>query len=151
MKFSVVPYFREVAVRLGAEREQEWLTRIGYGNADPSSGLTDFWLGGSLEISPDGQVEFLQRFYRNRVFSAETTRLVKDLIVLEETPEYRLSGKTGAGPEGDGWRGWLVGYVERGERVWFYALTVKGPDAESIRTLRLEETRRILRERGVLP
>lgn len=151
VKHSVVPYFQALAERLGPRAEREWLQRIDYGNADPSSGLTDFWLGGSLQISPDEQVAFLQRFHEGKLFSPETTRQVKDMIVLEETPEYRLSGKTGAGPEGDGFRGWLVGYVERGERVWFYALTVKGPDFASIRDLRLHATKQILKERGILP
>ena len=46
MRFSVVWWFQHVAEKLGATREREYLRRLGYGNADPSSGLTTFWLGG---------------------------------------------------------------------------------------------------------
>jgi beta-lactamase class D len=52
---------------------------------------------------------------------------VKDILVLKETAEYRLSGKSGtldltAGRE----LTWHVGYIERGRRVWFYALNMEG-------------------------
>ena len=40
---------------------QARLSRLGYGNADISSGLDSFWLGGSLRISPREQVALLAR------------------------------------------------------------------------------------------
>ncbi|HEX7136345.1 MAG TPA: penicillin-binding transpeptidase domain-containing protein, partial [Vicinamibacterales bacterium] len=48
MQYSVVWYFQEIAKRLGPAREREYLSRFDYGNRDSSSGLTSFWLGGSL-------------------------------------------------------------------------------------------------------
>src|SRR5918993_3460213 len=36
---SAVWYFREVAGRIGPERMRHWLDRLGYGNADISSGV----------------------------------------------------------------------------------------------------------------
>ncbi len=65
MRFSVVWWFQRVAEKLGAGREREYLRRLGYGNADSSSGLTTFWLGGSLVISPDEQMQFLLRLFAN--------------------------------------------------------------------------------------
>ena len=55
MRFSVVWYFQRVAEKLGEVREREYVRRFEYGNADSSSGLTSFWLGGSLTISPEEQ------------------------------------------------------------------------------------------------
>ena len=48
---SVVWYFQELAARIGPERMQEYIDKIGYGNKDISGGLTTFWLGSSLQIS----------------------------------------------------------------------------------------------------
>ena len=42
---SVVRYFQELAARIGPERMQEYIDKIGYGNKDISGGLTTFWLG----------------------------------------------------------------------------------------------------------
>src|SRR3989442_13362128 len=63
MRNSVVWYFQRIAEKLGMARERDYLKRFDYGNADPSSGLTTFWLGQSLMISPDEQLRFLRRFY----------------------------------------------------------------------------------------
>ena len=38
MRYSVVWWFQRVAEKLGATREQDYLQRFAYGNADPSSG-----------------------------------------------------------------------------------------------------------------
>ena len=43
MRYSAVWFFQRVAERLGTGREQFYLRRLRYGNADPSSGLTTFW------------------------------------------------------------------------------------------------------------
>ena len=37
---------------------KEYLTRIQYGNADPSGGVDRFWLDGALRISAMEQVDF---------------------------------------------------------------------------------------------
>src|SRR5690606_25194157 len=110
---SVVWYYQELARRIGAERMQAYLDRFEYGNRDISGGIDRFWLDGGLAISPVEQVRFLERLYRGELgVSEETTALVKELLVLEETPTFRLSGKTGwagLGTEGAQEVGWLVG------------------------------------------
>jgi beta-lactamase class D len=152
MRASVVWYYREVARRIGAERMAAHLARIGYGNADVSGGIDRFWLGSSLRISAEEQVRFLRRFHAGELgFSPRTTRAVKDILVLEETPEYRLSGKTGGGTVDGRGLGWLVGYVERGGGVYFFAVNVDGEDFAAIRERRHEVARAALRQLGVLP
>jgi beta-lactamase class D len=48
-------------------------------------------------------------------------------MMLEETPAYRLSGKTGTAEITDTREmAWLVGFVEQGEAVSFYALNMEG-------------------------
>jgi beta-lactamase class D len=138
IRFSVVWVFQRIARQLGLEREREYLRKLSYGNADPSSGLTAFWLGGSLAISPEEQLGFVGRLYRDELpvkpaaMEAVRKMLVqpKDVIVnaTGERPFPSngaiVSAKTGSS------RGvsWLVGYVRRGERAWIFVSCVTGPD-----------------------
>lgn len=152
---SAVWYYQELARRIGAERMQRHLDRFGYGNRDLSGGIDRFWLSGGLRISPDEQVDFLRRFYQGELgASPRSTQAVKEIMVLETTPEYRLSGKTGTAElSAERELGWLVGYVERAGKVYYYALNVEGDDVweEWNRERRVEVVKRILRDLGVLP
>jgi beta-lactamase class D len=149
LKNSVVWYFQEVAKRVGEDRMQEYVDRFDYGNRDVSGGIDQFWLTGGLRTSAKEQVEFLQRFYDGDLgVSEKSTDFVKDVLVLEDTPENRLSGKSGWVGLGDDSMeqvGWQVGYLETGNEVYFYALNLdinKPEDAEA----RLEITKGILQE-----
>jgi beta-lactamase class D len=98
IKRSVVWYYRELALRVGRQRMKEYVHRLRYGNEDVSGPLDGFWLASSLKISPDEQVEFLKRLYREDLpVSKRSMHIVKDIITLEDAPGYRLSGKTGGG------------------------------------------------------
>lgn len=150
---STVWYYQELARRIGPERMGEYLERLDYGNRDISGGIDTFWLTDGLRISAEEQVEFLRRFYHDELgIDPRTTRVVKDLLVLEETPSYRLSGKTGwagLGVDDAEQIGWLVGYLERPEGVYFFAtnLEIQSP---SDAAARMRITRGILDELGLL-
>ena len=101
MRFSVVWWFQRVAERLGAIREREYLRRFDYGNADPSSGLTTFWLGGSLTISPEEQTQFLLRLYGNKLPVTEhAMRTVREVLVQ---PGGVIVNAMGEHPFGGAW------------------------------------------------
>jgi beta-lactamase class D len=147
MRFSVVWWFQRVAERLGAAREREYLRRLAYGNADPSSGLITFWLGGSLTISPEEQAQFLLRLYENTLpVSQHAMRTVRGVLVqpvgmvvnaMGEHPFAGtwpagtvLSAKTGSGRDKSGGAvRWLVGHVTRGGRSWVFVSCVTGDDS----------------------
>lgn len=94
---SVVWYFKRVAQGIGEKRMKEYLHRVQYGNEDISGGLTEFWIGSSLLISADEQVEFVRKLFENRLpYSERTMQIVRDVIRLKETPLSVLSGKTGS-------------------------------------------------------
>jgi beta-lactamase class D len=159
MRDSVVWYYREVARRVGEERMRRMVARLGYGNQDVS-GIWDspnlfeaFWLSGSLRISADEQVEFLRKFYAGEFTVADrTTKIVKEILILEKTADYILSGKTGGGMLAkDRALGWFVGYVETKGNVYFFALNLEGPNFASIHERRIELTRQILAALGYLP
>lgn len=159
MKYSVVWYYRELARMVGARRMKEYVTKFGYGNMDTSGGVAGanlfdaFWLNSTLQISADEQIEFLKRFYAGRLpISKRSLEIVKEILVLEETPAYKLSGKTGGGSAGNGKAlGWFVGYVETGRDVYFFATNIEGESFAAIRDKRIDLTKQILTTLGYLP
>ncbi len=153
LKYSVVWYYQELARRIGEENYRKCLEIMEYGNRDISGGLDKFWLSSSMKISAEEQVSFLKNFYANTYeFSPQNVAIVKSLMVLEDSAAYRFSGKTGSGetPEGKS-LGWLVGYVEKDNNVYFYALNIEGDDYEKLLPLRKSITREILKDLRILP
>jgi beta-lactamase class D len=152
-RYSVVWYYRELASRVGAERMRELVGRLDYGNEDTSGGIERFWLGSSLKISADEQVEFLKRLYKEELpFSKRSMGIVKEIMVLEEGPGYKLSAKTGGGPLAEGrYLGWFVGFLEARGDTHFFAAQIEGPTYVSIRDERIRLTRQILADRGLMP
>jgi beta-lactamase class D len=156
LRHSVVRYYQELARRVGSEQMQFYLDRFEYGNRSMGGGLDQFWLDGDLRISPDEHVEFLRRMYNGTLgVSERSTEILKDILVLENTTEYRLSGKTGTASITPGRSlAWLVGYVERDDRVSFFALNVEGEEVWErwgLPERRLALVRSILRSLSVLP
>ena len=125
---SVYWAYQDLARRIGEDAMRMYLAQFDYGNQSMGGGLDRFWLGGDLRISPLEQSAFLDKLYHGRLgVSERSTQIVRDLMVLEETDAYRLSGKTGTGevtPTRE--IGWLVGFVEVGEEAYAYALNMEG-------------------------
>ena len=153
LQYSVIWYYRELALRVGEQRMQSYLRKFNYGNQVISGGVNNFWVNNSLKISADEQIEFLKAFYTGRLpISKRSTEIVKDILLLEATPAYRLSAKTGGGPIAEGKViGWFVGYVEKDGDVYFFALNIEGPSYIAIRDKRIDVTKQILRDLGYLP
>nr|AIA11981.1 ClassD_beta_lactamase [uncultured bacterium] len=152
IKRSVVWYYRELALKVGERRMKEYVNRLDYGNEDASGPLNNFWLNSTLKISADEQVEFLKRLYKEELpVSKRSTSIVKEIITLEETPGYKLSGKTGGGSlEENSYLGWFVGYLETKDGTYFFATEIEGSTYLSIRDERIAVTKRILADLGHL-
>jgi beta-lactamase class D len=151
-KDSTVWFYQVLARKNGHERMQKFVTAAGYGNRQIGTPdrIDKFWLEGPLKITPKQQIEFLQRLEQNNLpFSQRTIDLVKDIMVIEKTPDYTLRGKTGwdrsVKPNG----GWIVGYLERKNNVYFYATNTLMP-SEKDAPKRLEVTRRSFQALGLL-
>ena len=153
IKYSVVWYYRELALRVGHQRMKQFVNRFNYGNKSLPDRIDNFWLDGSLKISANEQVEFLKAFYSGQLsVSKRSVEIVKDILELERTATYRLSGKTGGGSISDGvYIGWFVGYVETKENVYYFATNIEGANFAEIRDKRVELTKQILVSHGILP
>jgi beta-lactamase class D len=149
---SAVWYYQELAERVGESRMKQSVDQLDYGNEDTSGGLTRFWLNSSLKISADEQVAFLRRLYLGELpVSKRAPAIVREIMVHEETPAYRLSGKTGGGPLSEGrFLGWFVGYLEAGGDTHLFAIQLEGPTFAAIRDERIRLTRQILTDRGLM-
>ena len=123
-----------------------------YGNADITGAPIDrFWLEGNLRISAEQQIDFLRRLYRDDLpVSKRSLDIVKDILVVERTASYTIRAKTGIAMRRGSQLGWWVGWLERGDDVYFFATTVEStaPDFD-MRGVRKEATDRILRHLGV--
>ncbi|HEX8351759.1 MAG TPA: penicillin-binding transpeptidase domain-containing protein [Pyrinomonadaceae bacterium] len=151
-KRSVVWYYRELALRVGERRMKEYVQKLRYGNGDASGPVNNFWLNSSLRISADEQVDFLRRFYKGELpVSKRSAAIVKEIMTLEETPDYKLSGKTGGGSLAEGrYLGWFVGYLETKDNTYFFATEIEGPTYLSIRDERIAVTKRVLAGLGYM-
>jgi beta-lactamase class D len=141
IQYSVVPYFQEVARRIGPTRMNEFVDDSDYGKMDISQETIDrFWLWGNSRITPWEQMNFILHFYTNKLpFSQENIDLVKKLIVLKKTDNWTFSGKTGMTVQDNNNVGWLVGYLEENGNTWIYVCNVEsGQD----NTERFKESRR---------
>ena len=153
LKYSVVWYYRELALAVGRQQMKKYVKAFDYGNKAVSGRIDNFWLNNVLKISADEQVEFLKAFYSGRLgVSKRSTDIVKEILVFEQTPAYKLSAKTGGGPIDEGiYIGWFVGYLETQGNVYFFATNIEGASFEEIRDKRIELTKQILKELGYLP
>ena len=125
--FSCVPCFQEVARKIGTKRMNEYLSKLNYGNMEVDSNNVDaFWLEGESRISQFQQIDFLKRLYNSELpISRRTEEIMKRMMIIEETDNYKLSGKTGWSNSNGTDNGWFVGYVELGTKTYFFATNIE--------------------------
>jgi beta-lactamase class D len=148
---SSVPVYQEVARRIGLERMQSWVDRLEYGSRSLGAIVDRFWLDGPLEISAMEQVRFLARLAQRQLPASEwSQQLVREILRIEETPGYALFAKTGWAIRKSPEIGWWVGWVERGGRLYCFALNIDMASDEDVRK-RIPLGRELLRRLEVLP
>ncbi|MCB9346929.1 MAG: class D beta-lactamase [Lewinellaceae bacterium] len=154
-RVSCVPCYQQIARKIGVQRMREWATRSGYGQLDiKDDNIDTFWLEGDSRVTPLQQVSFLVRLYREQLpFQKEHQRTVKQIMLLEDTPAYKLYGKTGwAQPNGRN-IGWFVGFFEKGDEAYVFVNNVEneqGPEGQNklFQRCRREIVEKILKTGG---
>ncbi len=117
-KVSCVPYYQELARRIGAVEMQKWIDTVRYGNKRIGSALDQFWLNDTIQITPDEQVGFMKKLYFDKLpMSQRSQRIVRSLMLQEDSTHYRLYYKTGTQFNESLHKtlAWIVGFVERKE------------------------------------
>lgn len=152
-KNSSVPYYQELARRVGAERMSALLNKSGYGNTDTSGGIDLFWLTGGLRVTPEQQIDFLRKLHTGKLpFAKRSMQIVEKIMIEEETPRYTVRSKTGLGEQDGMSIGWYIGYITKGKEVYYFATCIQNatPD-ENFSSARKMITRDILARLNVIP
>nr|AMP48063.1 classD [uncultured bacterium] len=149
-KVSCVWCFQELARRVGAEKYQQYLRALNYGEWREPFVATTFWLDGSLQISALEQVNFLRRVYRRELpLSDHAYETLKHIMLVEQGNTYTLWAKTGWAARVTPPVGWYVGYVETPTDVWVFATNIELRDEKDLE-LRQKLTRSALQVKGVI-
>ena len=170
---SSEPYFKELARRIGPATLQKYLDTVKYGNMRLAGKIEEVWTNYSLQISADEQTGFLKKLYFAELpFAERTQRIVKTMMLREQTPEYNLYYKTGTWhtPDTTNFIYWIVGFAERKEHVkepegsmnksdernypYFFAQNFEMPISDTSRNwseTRLQILHDLLKEYGAIP
>lgn len=147
---SCVWFYQELAKRVENDKYLSHLNKLHYGNEKTGPDVTTFWLKGELKISAREQIEFLKKLYKEEIpYKAKHTKILKKLMIAEETPEYILRAKTGRAMRIKAQHGWYVGYVETKEQVWFFATNIE-IKKKSDAVYRKEITMEALKLKGII-
>jgi beta-lactamase class D len=129
---------------------QKYYDAVNYGNRNTSGFGVDYWNKGDLRITPREQIDFLVRFYENRLpFAPSALMTVKDILIQEQTDKYILRAKTGWSNDYTPQVGWFVGYVERGADAYFFATEIDIKQNEDL-AKRTEITKNVLRSLQII-
>jgi beta-lactamase class D len=133
-KVSAVPYFQEIARRIGRDSMQRWLDTLGfgqrYGRFIIKNNLDTFWLDNSLKVTADEELGLVKKLYFDQLpFFKGTHQKVRALMKQEDNANYTLSYKSGWGFTENGHAlGWLSGWIEENKHPYFFVLQVESAD-----------------------
>lgn len=138
-RVSAVPYYQEVARRIGKDTMEYWLNLFGYGAKTEkdtvriSTSVDSFWLDNSIKVTPDQQLGLVKRLYFDQltgIFKLNHEK-VKNAMLFENNTNYRLGYKTGWGFNEKGYSiGWLVGWIEENNHPYFFVLNIESPERD---------------------
>lgn len=155
--YSAVPWFQELARRIGKDTMQHWLDTLGYGGFKGKykigNNLDTFWLDNTLKVTADEQLGLVKKLYFGQLpFQPRSQREVKNMMKREDNSNYQLSYKSGWGrTDKNHALGWLVGWIEENNHPYFFVLQVESPDpAYDLSTVRLKILKDILKQYGFM-
>ncbi len=154
---SSVPYFQEVARRIGKDTMQFWIDTLHYGAGKKdtafriTTAVDTFWLDNTLKITPDENLGLVKKLYFNELpFFKLYQEKVRQAMLMENNANYRLAYKTGIGLTPENHQlGWIVGWIEENNHPYFFVLNMesKDPDFDML-TARKKLLRELLTNMG---
>jgi beta-lactamase class D len=151
-KVSAVPYYQEIARRIGKDTMQRWIDSLKYGNKKIGGAIDTFWLDNSLKITADEEMGLVKKLYFGQLpFQKRTQDIVKRLMMQEDNANYKLAYKTGWGfRENGNALGWIVGWIEENKHPYFFVMNVEGPANTDMKPIRIEILKAILKDNGFM-
>ncbi len=155
--YSAVPWFQELARRIGKDTMQHFLDTLGYARRvrKPVIGnnIDSFWLDNTVKVTADEQLGLVKKLYFSQLpFQPRSQRIVKDLLLRENNSNYKLSYKTGVGQDDRRHTlGWLVGWIEENRHPYFFVLQLDSPDPKyDMSQVRMKILKHILKDHGFM-
>jgi len=159
-RVSAVPYYQEVARRIGKDTMQHWLNILHYaaGVKDTAykirSAIDTFWLDNSMKITADEQMYIVKNLYFRNLnpFFKTYQDMVKRAMIIEQNTNHTLAYKTGWGKRENGNHlGWVVGWIEEDSHPYFFVLNIESPQPDfDMVTIRKKLLLDILKSKGFL-
>jgi bla regulator protein BlaR1 len=120
---SKIKSIKESAKLIDKTNFEKYIKATGYGNANMSSGIDDFWQK-SLKISPLEQVEFLRKLYAGETnFSGSNFEAAKEAMLIGEVKNGVLYGLSDHSQKDTIV---YVGSYEKRGNTYIYAARIKG-------------------------
>ncbi|MBR8537350.1 class D beta-lactamase [Carboxylicivirga sediminis] len=151
LKYSVNWYYFELMPLMTPEMVEQYLNRLDYQPGFQVEKLHYFGLTYQIEKSAMEQIAFLRQLYTNAFnLSPSTVSSIKKGMLQEQNDDYTLYYKTGAGEIRHGnCIGWVIGFVEKGDELYYFAMNIEDKDFKSILGKRIVITKEVLKELGV--
>ncbi len=156
-RYSCVPWYQELARRIGRDTMQYWLDTLGYARTHAKFVIKDnldtFWLDNSVKITGDEQLGLVKKLYFEQLpFQPRSQRIVANMMKQEENSNYKLSYKTGLGTTEQGHAlGWMVGFIEENRHPYFFVLETESPDHDfDMGPARIKILKDILKQYGFM-
>lgn len=155
-RYSAVPWYQELARRIGKDTMQHWLDTLHYAALKGRSviGKIDtFWLDNSMKVTADEQLGLVKKLYFDQLpFFNRSQDIVKDMMLQEKNSNYSLSYKTGWGHTDKGRSlGWIIGWIEENIHPYFFVLQIESPDPNyDMTAVRLKMLKQILKQYGFM-
>ncbi len=106
-----------------------YMEDLNYGNKDVSGPAQNYWTNSSLKITPVQQVEMLRRLYIKVLpFTEQNQVEMKKALFVSRYGNANLYGKMSSD---QGKNAWFVGFVEKEETAYFFALRLAGTKGQS--------------------
>ena len=151
-KNSTVWYYQSLAKKIGVVNMQKWLDSLSYGMISQIKSIDKFWLNGELKISPQQQLDFLERLANKKLpLSSKTYEALEEIMLREIRGTDLLFGKTGWGFSIKD-IGWFVGYVRTRDGVYTFVNFMLSSNADRTKfpSARINITHNVLRNQGII-
>lgn len=148
-RVSSVPYFQEVARRIGRDTMQQYLDSLFEGSKKIRGPIDSFWLNNTFKVTPDQQLGLMTKLYFGKLpFNAYNHEIVKRAMLFEDNTAYKLSYKTGLGFKENGNKlAWVVGWIEENKHPYFFVLNIESKDLNAdLATVRMSILKKILKK-----
>ena len=155
-RVSSVPWFQELARRIGKDTMQYWLDTLGYGRSKGRvkiNRVDSFWLDNSVKMTPDEQLGLMKKLYFDQLpFQRRTGEILSRMMLMEDNSNYRLSYKTGWGNAENGDSiGWIIGWIEENKHPYFFVLQLRSADPQvDMAAARLRILKGMLKQLGFM-